>query len=728
MLEKISFAFCVHNHQPVGNFDSVIEEAYRRAYVPFLRTLARHPRVRIALHVSGALLEWIEGPHPEYLEAIRELVRRGQVEVMTGGFYEPVLPVIPDEDKIGQTRKLSSLLKEKTGSEPRGMWLPERVWEPSLASAIARAGVEYTVVDDSHFKSSGLTDRELVGFYLTEDQGEVIKVFSGSKRLRYLIPFEDPEDTIDYLKENTSEEHGNLLVFADDGEKFGIWPGTYKRCYDDGWLERFFSILEENSDWVEIVTFSEYISKHRPVGWVFLPTASYAEMMEWCLPVPAQLRYRQFLKALEGRAELERYGSFVKGGFWRNFLSRYPESNWMHKRMLLARRRALSASPAYAPGQAAPAALNEVWRAQCNCAYWHGVFGGLYLPHLREAIYRHIIRAELAASKREATDTATRVERVDVDGDGDSEIMLSSDQIVCYISPLRGGTLVEIDHLGLELNLVNTLGRRREAYHEQLETMGKPGDSSGEAVSIHDAVTAKEGKLQQFLLYDRLPRVCLLDHLLSPETTLEQMRRCEYEELGDFVEAAYEEKETGDRSRVLLCCSGPVRLGSEPRNLTILKGFSLASGGGSLLVEYDLSFDQDIPSAILFAPELNVLFPSGTGLKGTVDCGETKKDRTEQKILELAQACEFTNVRALRVEDHHFGFDTLISTENATKLWHFPVETVSLSESGLERVYQGTCITPAWLLAPGSKRARLSILLELKVGRRAGPVGRMKDE
>jgi alpha-amylase len=706
--------FCIHNHQPVGNFDSVIESGYRDGYLPFVRVLEKHPGIRIVLHVSGALLEWMEREHPEYLDSIRKLVVRGQLELLTGGFYEPVFPAIPDEDKIGQTRKLSSFLREKLGFEPRGMWLPERVWEPSLASAIARAGVEYTVVDDSHFKSSGLTENELLGFYLTEDQGEVIKVFSGSKRLRYLIPFADPEETIEYLRENASAEPGNLLVFADDGEKFGIWPGTGKRCYDDGWLEKFFKILEENGEWLRLVTFSDYISRHRPLGWAFLPTASYAEMMEWCLPAAAQLTYKELVKSLDGRGELDRYGSFVKGGFWRNFFSRYPESNWMYKRMLLARRRVSSAVSSGASGQSVPAALDEVWRAQCNCAYWHGVFGGLYLPHLREAVYRHIIRAERMVSEAstEAHERST-VERIDIDGDGEDEIILTSKEMSCCVSPLRGGTLCEVDHRGLEINLVNTLARRREAYHEQLKTKRNPGESSAEVVSIHDAVTSKEDGLEGLLFYDRLARVCFLDHVLPPETSLNQMQQCEYEELGSFVEAAYSETERTSAAQVLLSCSGQVRLERGQVGLTIEKGFRLSQGEASLFVEYALSFDSGISSELLFAPELNLLFPSGGGLSGTVS-----GPGSEQKAFELAKATEFQGVGELRVRDHHFGFDTIVSTTNATRLWHFPVETISLSEGGLERIYQGTCITPAWKLHSGSTQGRFSILIELKNIRR----------
>ncbi len=39
MSRTIQFAFCLHNHPPVGNLDVVMEGAYRQAYLPFQEVL-----------------------------------------------------------------------------------------------------------------------------------------------------------------------------------------------------------------------------------------------------------------------------------------------------------------------------------------------------------------------------------------------------------------------------------------------------------------------------------------------------------------------------------------------------------------------------------------------------------------------------------------------------------------------------------------------------------------
>ena len=106
-LKRVKFCFGIHNHQPVGNFGWVIEEAFQKSYFPFLVLLEKYPGIRISLHFTGILYDWMKEFHPEGMALIKTLVERGQVELLTGGHFEPILPVIPDRDKVGQIAMLS---------------------------------------------------------------------------------------------------------------------------------------------------------------------------------------------------------------------------------------------------------------------------------------------------------------------------------------------------------------------------------------------------------------------------------------------------------------------------------------------------------------------------------------------------------------------------------------------------------------------------------------------
>ena len=120
------------------------------------------------------------------------------------------------------------------------MWMPERVWEQGFAGDIADAGLEYTLLDDYHFRNAGYSIDDLHGYYLTEEEGRLLQIFPDNERLRYLIPFSNPYDIIQELRNASERFRDPVIVFGDDGEKFGSWPETYKHVYEDGWLEQFF--------------------------------------------------------------------------------------------------------------------------------------------------------------------------------------------------------------------------------------------------------------------------------------------------------------------------------------------------------------------------------------------------------------------------------------------------------------------------------------------------------
>jgi len=241
-MKKIQFILGIHNHQPVGNFDSVIEDAYQKSYKPFLDVFDDHPSLKLSLHLSGCLIEWLEDHHPDYLDRIQTYVAAQRMEILSAGFYEPILAVIPDRDKVAQIRKLNSYIEERFRTTPRGLWLTERVWEPHLAKILKYVGMNYLTVDDYHFLASGKQRDELSGYYLTDDQGEAVGVFPIQQPLRYAMPFQDPEVSLEILREAADESGQAVMVMADDGEKFGVWPGTHERCYGrEQWLDRMFS-------------------------------------------------------------------------------------------------------------------------------------------------------------------------------------------------------------------------------------------------------------------------------------------------------------------------------------------------------------------------------------------------------------------------------------------------------------------------------------------------------
>ncbi|MGI6318446.1 MAG: alpha-amylase/4-alpha-glucanotransferase domain-containing protein [Dethiobacteria bacterium] len=667
--KPVSFILALHNHQPVGNLPEVFAAAFENAYAPFVEVLKRYPSLKVVLHYSGSLLDWIEKNEPSFLISLRELVEKGQVELMGGGYYEPILPVIPDSDKKGQILKLSRYLKNRLGTEVSGAWLAERIWEPHLARPLFEAGIRYVVVDDAHFQEIGMKSEELLGYYITEEEGCPLKIFPISEKLRYLIPFEKIEETKEFLGSLASKSPGSLAVLADDGEKFGVWPGTHKHVYEEGWLENFFQMLTDNEDWIKTTTFSEYIKSYPPRDRVYLPAASYREMKQWA------------------------------GGYWRNFLVRYPESNRMHKKMLAVRKRL----PQVTRKRARQKARDFIWAAQCNCAYWHGVFGGLYLNFLRAAVYENLIKAEnIIVRELHPRDNWLEIKVEDRDYDGFQEIILNNEYYGLLLSPNLGGSLWELSYRPAAVNLLDTLTRRKETYHDDLlkqEIIKNNGNESSNGnngvKTIHKRFAVKEDGLQDFLVYDRYPRGALLDHFLPPETDLDSFSRGTFTETGDFLLQPY--KAEIERLQGKVTVSFQRRGAVDKGELLLRKKIFLETSSQSIKIEYNLQNTGEEELPFKFGSEFNLAFLSGDSPERYYHIPGRALGETH-----LAGSGEEEEVEELMIFDEWRKLEVALRFSPAARVWRFPIETVSQSEGGLERVYQQSVIVPNWDLTLGS--------------------------
>lgn len=648
----------------------------------------------MSLHYSGILLEWLAEHHLEFFKRLKRLIGSKQIEPMSGGFYEPILPMIPDDDKINQILKLSRFIEKTFFRRSVGMWLAERVWEPHLAESIARAGMSYTVIDDSHFKYAGLQQGELTSYYITEENGWAVRVFPINERLRYLIPSEPPEKTIEVLESLAYESENRLVVFADDGEKFGLWPGSYKECYENKWLDRFFTLLVENQEWIELLTFEEALQKLEPAGRVYLPTASYREMMEWALPLQAKKKYQKFDLWLETKNASEEQKVFVRGGFWRNFLVKYPEANSMHKRMLRSHHHLKSGDSINTRAQ------EYLFAAQCNCPYWHGVFGGLYLPHLRYAIYSNLIRADLEMESVERKDEAdigwVHANTVDFDGDGYDEIIIETDRLNLFFSPHHGGSLFELDVKEKAINLLDTLARREEPYHQTLIDLVAGRKNTGSSISgTKSSLTDEEKQLVSFLTYDTYRRVSCIDHFIPVDLTVNDFSTTNYTEMGDFFDHPFQHSISEDKNALVLefVRNGTVKSNAGPIPLRLKKSVHIEGKSTKLKFTYQLENLHHTGVTLRFGSEMAYALLAGNAPDRYYRINDEKPQDAK-----LAGTGSVENVTRVSLTDEWLGIQIILTSEKPATLWRFPIETVSLSEGGFERIYQASLVFYNWII------------------------------
>ena len=710
---SIYFGLLLHNHQPVGNFPWVFQQVYEESYLPMLEALERHPDVRLSLHYTGSLLDWFEEAHPEFLQRISALVKRRQIEMVSGGYYEPILPSIPDDDKIAQIRRLTERVQRDFGEKPTGMWLAERVWEPSLPRYLREADIEWTILDDVHFKNVGLEDSDLYGYYATEDQSSALKVFATSKTLRYTIPWRPVHETIEALRSLTTPDRSRILVMGDDGEKFGSWPDTHAYCWgsngQNGWVDEFFTALEQNSEWLHTIPLGEYARTYPALGRIYIPTSSYIEMTEWALPSKKSYTFGKLLHRLEDERQDELL-QFMRGGFWRNFLVRYSEINTQHKKMLRVHNALRSA------GISNEAALVHLWKAQANDTYWHGLFGGIYMAHVRAAIFHHLIKAENTVDYEIHGDTHWQHYKfTDFDRDTQNELLIESDQQNLYIDPQRGGSIFEWDMRRSAHNLTSSMTRRQESYHQTLREHEQErrrrnaaqsqqnltqttGQADSEPASPHTTVRTKEPDLDRYLVVDRYRRASLIDHFLPSGLDLTSFAEVRYDEQGNFVEQPYEASVSQDDKglTVTLSRSDVVkRAGAlSPLPVSLVKTLFLPIGKEQLVVRYTIENKGQSRLQTMFATEWNFNLLGGGG-------NDQAYYHIEGQTLDNSHFDSTGTV--LEVRNVHVGNiwlqqDMGFSLSEAATLWRFSVDTVTGSEAGFERTHQGSCMTFVWPL------------------------------
>ncbi|MFH1352077.1 MAG: alpha-amylase/4-alpha-glucanotransferase domain-containing protein [bacterium] len=664
------FAFGVHGHQPIGNHPRIFEECYRTSYAPFFKVLENFPELLINVHLSGSLLEWLLKNKPEFIGSLQAMIDRGQIEILGGPLYEPVLPLIPEPDITEQILLFTKFLAEKMGVHPRGMWLPERVWESYLAKPIAMAGIEYTLVDNCHFNGAGWMDDKLHGYFITEHEGFKLKMFPILESLRYKMPYSAPAKVIEYIKKIGEEAGGGVRIMIDDIEKFGAWPGSYKHTYEDKWLENFFTLLkkEQKAGNISTIKLSDYTDKFPSDGNIYLPARSYSKMGMWALPCDSGNTFRPIYEKIKETAETEKkpWMNFICGGIFQNMLIKYPESNLMHKKMLKLSREIINLRES----ENFPAMQRHLFRGQCNCAYWHGIFGGIYMGHLRAAVFHELLECE----KLLYGTSGKKMLLAEDDSVfyGQNEIDVCTENFSAHIHPDIGANVSELSEFKTCHNLGFVMKRRKEVYHTSNILNDKIVEPANKSVKIKDA---------QKLTYDWYDRFSFIFHFFHPETRLEDFAKCTYGEQGDFVNQPFKYTIDRDAGKIICERTGHVWEADNFVNITVTKTFEFF---GNSEIKFLWKITNNSPKKINLLPGIELNLSPSSQNSATFSVGAETVPCTK-----LFQGSGDSVV----LEDKIYNLTMKILCSKKTKIWLYPVETVCLIDTGFESLFQGVSLT-----------------------------------
>ncbi len=671
----MKLVLCFHHHQPVGNLHWIFEDAFQKSYRPLLETIQRFSELRFALHYSGSLLDWLEQNHADFLDRLAELCCGGNVELLSGGYYEPILAAIPEADRVGQIRRMNNYLERRFSQRPSGLWLAERVWEPSLPRSLQESEIDYVVLDDS-----ALLDKRCpaeTSYLVTESEGRAVKVFLASEKLRYMLPYRPPEEVLAYFEEAHRANPNTTLVFADDAEKFGHWPGTESLIHQERWLDRFLGLLRDNGHWIECRTLRELARDGASGGLAYFPTSTYRELEFRSLPFHQARNYAQLASMLRSLPDRDGARNLLRGGMWHHFLQWCPEANELHKRMVALSKRLHRVSAVRGGGPEFQPAIEELFKAQCNETYWHYP----ETPHLRLATLGHLLRCEALLDKVEQDDEDwTSWEAADWDCDGREEVRIANRYWTAYLRPAEGGCLYELAWKPGALSLISTVTMRPGRFESlDFSTLFDLGSED-----IVERVVQQEELTSLFARgYESYRRASLLDHFLEGATTAEDFAAGCYSEQADSIGHRYSYQQLGASGIALerdinLSGSGEAELRSAVRlqkrlelthadwlNVEYLLEAKAASWQGKFAVEWNFGFSPE---------ELGSVVEADATVARLVISGSPVLPRLT------------------------------LQAEPAAEFWTIPRRLIQLTGHGITVIFQGLVTVAVWSVDFGERR------------------------
>ncbi|MFZ5481451.1 MAG: alpha-amylase/4-alpha-glucanotransferase domain-containing protein [Myxococcota bacterium] len=743
-MQSIGLVLALHNTQPPGTTGAEIRRAFERAYFPMLDALGDFPALRVSMHWSGQLLEWMELHSPDHLDRLLALVASGRVEPLGGLWGGGLVPALPERDVVGQVQAMSRWWKARADVKLRGAWLPYCGWDPSLARVLGRLGLQYTVLEESQFHPAIAPD----GYHLTEREGTALALFAADTRLGRLVPDTPPGKILKAIALR-AKEGARCLVLALPGEGFGAaLDSSSTACFggNRGWVRRFFQALVDNQHWLKQVGFGTVLDRMRPTDRAYPPASVSLPVALAALGGASGAAFWQLLSDARRGDDptATRAAPFLRTAPWESLLVRHPEVNRLHKRMLRTsaevwRLRSLLREARPSEGDPRLDSLEDatraLYRGQNASAYVLGVDVGAQDAGVRHNAWAELMRAEFAVATALGEAGKIRGEQVDYDCDGRAEVVVRTPHLSAIVAPSAGGALVELGAWAIPGNVLNVRTRREEAEHEEVKRgenlpriLPEPGledeayaeieitESYEDAADAVPEVTATDVRLVETglaerLHYDRHVRASFLDHFLGPEATLSNVRNGRFPEAGDFCGADYQLlhfEETADQVVCGVARDGNVNEGAALRLVRILKRFAFNRESPVIDVRYEIANRYHEPVRARFALELNLCLD---GLAG----GELFLETPGGGLHSVTALGDLPDVGEVTLTDGNRGWRLTLKMQQPGHLWHFPIETVSRTPKGVGACFQGVCLMPWWPVELwGMERKRIDLTLTLE--------------
>lgn len=444
-MHKSSVIIGTYSHLPPGADESLFEETYQIAWRPFLSVLYRFPDIFATIAYSGTALQWLESRHPEFLMLMEEMAVKKQIELLGGGFFAPLLPLVPGPDRLGQIELLTTYIRKAFGKRPRGCWVQDYAWEPTLASTLQSSGFDFSFLTARHFRLAGIENGTIGNPVMTEDQGRSIVVFPVLDALESFSAVPAPAEALHEALKTKGESPLHSIFYSESAIR-SLWTAS-KMESPDVMFEAAFAALQKLAPDIETTTPSRYLKSLHSFDRAYFPGSASLSLMN---------KSRDRGSAMRGSVSSGRDDPSEAGSL-RTLLLRHEESLALYAKMHYVR---ILVGQLRGDKSRKKTAQEELWKGQCGDAYWLGPSGGITQLSIRAAAYGALIEAERTTRLRGSF--APGVIGADIDFDGMKEILYQGADLNAYVH-LRGGSLTELDSFRSCWNYVNVMSNRKGA-------------------------------------------------------------------------------------------------------------------------------------------------------------------------------------------------------------------------------------------------------------------------
>ena len=391
------------------NFDFVYDNYFKK----IASFLYAHNNFLFSLHLSGPFFAWLEKQHKEFIEILGELTSRKQIEIIGGGFYEPLFTFIPQSDRIGQIEKLTTEIRKATGKKVRGIKTVYSHWDNSLISSLKNCGIEYIMLDEELIPVKNPLNRP----FIVEELGKTVTVFPVKKF--------NPETLYKNLNSALQNNNESLLFFT-------MSPKEFAENVDSQFFEKLFQSDLLNTK-IELSTPTKCQKNISPCIKCNIPSSASSEVLKY---------------ALEPFVEKNKVTCDIK-----QFLYTYPVAYSLYCRMIYA---CMINDQCRGDKIRKMNSRELIWEAQNNLPYLYKGINATPDKKIREGLYKNLIKAEKIT--REVLPVQENSYAIDENNDGINEYIFKFLNYNAFIQ-LTGGCIFELDIFANNWNYSSAIRR-----------------------------------------------------------------------------------------------------------------------------------------------------------------------------------------------------------------------------------------------------------------------------